>query len=407
MGNYRKTYKLKLKRKPNHKQNKNRKINKYKTRKLRGGVVAHKNPFNAVIDITSDPGKIMDLKPKDDYTFFGFRIKFYDFSLREHEGYKEKLPVYNKTTCHNVILEDYYYESLANARFAIVITYIGTGYSNIGETIHSFILGITGPYVISSKLTLTDTELYISLTCSQETYSDKKIHKWRMLNNLEKMHKRFADNRTEPGKEYTIPEMKSIIMKKYETYDGRLFSVYHENVPSEMARGFDNEIKELIQTFGEKRVLDTLNDNAKAVADLKREKKDDTSVGIVKTNFGVMLRCLLLKYAETIGITNVYNDSVSEELIPYYSKFNFRLGNEKCGINDEITNQHEKIIVGKNKKEEATFIESLKKAKYKTNHGYRMKLCGNKYNALCDYLEKHIDNIWEEIGDNDDIYRAA
>ena len=77
MGNYRKTYKLKLKRKPNHKQNKNRKINKYKTRKLRGGVVAHKNPFNAVIDITSDPGKIMDLKPKDDYTFFGFRIKFY------------------------------------------------------------------------------------------------------------------------------------------------------------------------------------------------------------------------------------------------------------------------------------------------------------------------------------------
>jgi hypothetical protein len=404
MGNYRKTYKLKLKRKPNHKQNKNRKINKYKTRKLRGGVgvVAHKNPFNAVIDITSDPGKIMDLKPKDDYTFFGFRIKFYDFSLLEHEGYKEKLPVYNAMTCHNVILEDYYYESLSNARFAIVITYIGTGYYNIGETIHSFILGITGPYAISSKLTLTDTELYISLTCSQETYSEKKTHKWRMLNNLEKMHKRFADNRTEPGKEYTIQEMKSIIMEKYETRG----IPHHEKVRKDMTRGFDNEIKELIQTFGEKRVLDTLNDNAKAVADLKRKKKDATSVGIVKTNFGVMLRCLLLRYAERIGIINVYNDSVSEELIPYYSKFNFRLGKEKCGIDDEITNQHEAIIVKNNKKEDAKFIESLK-ADYRTDHGYRMKLCGNNYAALCDYLEKHIDNIWKEIGENDDIYMSA
>ena len=433
MGNYRKTYKLKLKRKPNHKQNKNRKINKYKTRKLRGGfgegVGAHRNPnpFNGRIDITSEPLTIMDLKPKDDYTFFGFRIKFYDFSLPEHEGYKEKLPGYNAMTCHNVIREYYYKESLAKARFAIVITYIDSAkpfynvvelgestkaYYTIGETIHSFILGTTGPYVIDNKLTLTENDLYISLTCSQETYSIDKIRKWDMLNNLEKMHKKFADanNRPEPPPkeyEYTIPKIKSIIMEKYESHDGIPLSVFLDNKRKEIARGFDNDIKELIQTFGEKRVLDTLNDNAKAVADLKLEKKDATSVGIVKTNFGVMLRCLLFKYAKKIGITNVYNDSASEELIPYYSKFNFRLGKEKCGRNDEITNQHE-IIVGKNKKEEENyFIETLKKADYKTNHGYRMKLCGNKYEALCGYLKNHIENIWEEIGDNNDIYMAA
>jgi hypothetical protein len=423
MGNYRKTHKLKLKRKPNHKQNKNRKINKYKTRKLRGGfgerVGSHRNPFNGRIDITSHPSMILNLKPKDHYTFFGFRIKFYDFSLPEHEGYKEKLPVYNSMTCNNVIPVKYYNESLAKARFAIVITYIDTTklicnvdemmtMSSAGETVHSFILGTNGPYVIDDKLTLTAEDLYISLICSQETYSENKTRKWYMIDKLEKLSKKFADanNRTEPQfeeYEYTIPEIKSIIMESGPPLTPS--QVFLIKKKKETALEFDKNIKELIQTFTEERVLAILNGNAKALLKLTLEKQNATSVATVKTNFGVMLSCLLFRYVKTIGIINVYNDSASEELISYYSRFNFRLGKEKCGIDDEITKQHE-IIVGKNKEEKAEFIESLK-AKYKTNHGYRMKLCGNKYEALCDYLENHIENTWEEIGNNDDIYMSA
>ena len=291
--------------------------NKKYIRKGKRKVLVGGDPFDTIIDITKTPDKIWDLKPGDHYTFFGYTIKFYDFNIPEHVIFKDKIKKnYNRKSCHQKIPIEYFEKAVDKSRFAIIITFLETvNYDkDYPEILDSFILANTGPYTIDSNLELTDEDLYVYLTCSIETYSNKK----------------FEEKKTFPK---------------------------------------------------------------------------DYKAGNIKTHFGIILRCLLLKYAKSIGIKNVYNDAGESHLIPYYTRFNFRLGKEKCDVFDEITNKHEQVISEKNEEKNKEFIDSLQE--YKTSAGYRMKLCGNNYDALCKYSTDHLHEAWGQIGEYDDIYNAA
>jgi hypothetical protein len=78
--------------------------------------------------------------------------------------------------------------------------------------------------------------------------------------------------------------------------------------------------------------------------------------GKINISFGILLRCILLQYTKKIGYVNVYNDASNISLIPYYTRFGFRLGKENCGIQDNITDSHNAHLL---KKTEKMFYDKL------------------------------------------------
>lgn len=242
------------------------------------------------------------------YTFFGYHIKFFDFTLLGHDKNVLKQMKGINDACHFEIGKDYYDKIIEKIRFAIVILF----YS---DDLNKYVYD---SFILCEEL--SPTELYISLTCSKEIYSDKKY---------------LANN----GKKDSN----------------------------------DNPLSPL-------------------------------SLGNIKTGFGVILRCIMLKYTKSIGFVNIYNDAAGYDLIPYYTRFGYRLGKSACNTSDIVTDEHEKSILDANDKE---FYLKLKDSEYKTPNGFRMKLCGNKYENMCDYSYKKIKETWAELEQYDDIYISS
>ena len=138
--------------------------------------------------------------------------------------------------------------------------------------------------------------------------------------------------------------------------------------------------------------------------------KGNFNKGNINMSFGLFLRCVILTYAKSIGFTNVYNDASESDLIPYYTRFGFRLGKNKCGTEDKITEKHELAI---SKKTEKDFYASVNIMTdndstdvYKTKSGFRMKLQGIEVGNMCSHAHKKLTENWSDLEKYDDIYNS-
>lgn len=259
-------------------------IRKKKTRKMKGGF----NNFPVTEIHNSDD--LFNIKPGETYKFFGYKLSFYDFEIPNQQLFKEEIIKKSiQQTCRWQINNSYFKEKLSNARFLLTITY--NDLTDGSEEIDSFIMANTMPEN-------PDNDLYISLSCARENWSEKK--------------------------------------------------------------------------------------NA-----------------AVKTSFGTILQCILLKYVKTIGFNDVYNSAAHYGLVNYYKRWGFRLHKNKCGMPDELTYKHELRISQGEDLTKAELEDVKKKA------GYDMKLCGNDSTNICEYSRLQLAKVWKELEKFEDIYYSA
>ena len=234
---------------------------------------------------------VFSIKPGQVYNFFGYKLSFYDFDLPEHQPFKEVLIEKSiDNACHKSIYYNYYTYFIKKSRFMLTITY-NNQYDE--EELDSFILANTIKENIKN-------DLYISLSCSRNVYSERKYYD----------------------------------MIDYEDSDG-----------------------------------------------------------LIKTGFGTILRCILLKYVKTIGFNDIYNTAINYNMISYYKRWGFLLNTTKCNVHDEITNKH--AIQNISEEELSHMI---------TGDGYSMKLCGNDSSKLCNYAKTQLQSVWVELEHYTDIY---
>ena len=117
--------------------------------------------------------------------------------------------------------------------------------------------------------------------------------------------------------------------------------------------------------------------------------------GDVQLGMGTILRAILVHYCFSHGYVNVYNDAAGADLIPYYARFGYRLGEKPCNTDDEITEWHNAHLDAS--------IKTLETNAHKTNHGYRMKLCNHFDGKLLDYYKMKIEFIKRTLLEYPDI----
>ena len=122
-------------------------------------------------------------------------------------------------------------------------------------------------------------------------------------------------------------------------------------------------------------------------------------------SFGLLLMYIMMNYLKSIGFANGYNDASHKGLLPYYSRWNYRLGKGSCDLNDDvITVKHNELIELKNSEELDHFYDSLASINYESSSGYRMKLCGINLNGWREYLIKTNTGIKERLEANESVY---
>jgi hypothetical protein len=93
---------------------------------------------------------------------------------------------------------------------------------------------------------------------------------------------------------------------------------------------------------------------------------------IVPTKLGLILRTTMLNYARNhLNITNAYNHAANKELLKYYRKLGWILGNQACETPDAISDQFERI----GSEDIDKLLESYDVSLIITKEGYPMKLC--------------------------------
>jgi hypothetical protein len=121
-------------------------------------------------------------------------------------------------------------------------------------------------------------------------------------------------------------------------------------------------------------------------------------------SFGLMLRYILLNHLKSEGYSHAYNDAATNKLIPYYSRWNYRLGKEKCTDADELTQRHNTLISQKDEAYINAFYKEIDAMDYHTNSGYRMKLCNIDLTGWKEYLIRTNTGIDERLSVNEDAY---
>jgi hypothetical protein len=345
---------------------------------MRGGA------FETIKDITGNPMELFNIKPGDYYKFFNFHMRFYDFNIEEHKQYKEAFYNYGiESACIHGIKPEYYSEVVEKTRFAIIISFYQF---HPAET--SIFRGKTIHYK-------ERTEEYLdSFIYANDFYEHNKGSKKSKSKSKSK-----SSNSTKKSKSGTRSTTGSQTKKA---------TTGSQTKGGTGSRGSDLKTDDLYVS---------LTCSRKIYSPAKYEetkppgtKEEYSKYGDVNTGFGIILRCILLNYAKTIGFKNVYNDASFEGLVRYYTRFGFRLGKQKCGEPDEITAEHEEIIKNKDKatleKNEKDFVKKITDEGYTTKNGYRMKLCGINYDEMCSYSYKKIKETWAELEKYTDIYTS-
>jgi hypothetical protein len=93
---------------------------------------------------------------------------------------------------------------------------------------------------------------------------------------------------------------------------------------------------------------------------------------VVPTKLGLILRTAMLTYASNhLDIKNAYNHAANKDLVKYYRKLGWVLGNQACEVEESVTLVFESI-----KPEDIDeFLESYDVSLIKTISGYPMKMC--------------------------------
>jgi hypothetical protein len=120
--------------------------------------------------------------------------------------------------------------------------------------------------------------------------------------------------------------------------------------------------------------------------------------------FGLLIMYIMLNYLKSVGFVNAYLDAAYDELLPYYSRWNYRLGKGSCELADAVTEKHNEIIKLNVADELKSFYSHLDDDKYTTEHGYRMKLCGIDLTGWTEYLIKTNTGIKERLEANQLVY---
>lgn len=127
--------------------------------------------------------------------------------------------------------------------------------------------------------------------------------------------------------------------------------------------------------------------------------------------WGTFLLFILLKSFGTKKI-NLYNDASRKDVIHYHKRFLFNLGNKRCHLEDLIYNTSSdidyNIIHGYNSINKEKLNELIKSlpSNYRTNSGYRMKICDiqNTVNlAKINEIEKYLELKWSQTFNIDNL----
>ena len=119
--------------------------------------------------------------------------------------------------------------------------------------------------------------------------------------------------------------------------------------------------------------------------------------------WGTFLLYLLVKSFGKKSV-HLYNDASGKDVIHYHKRFLFNLGKKRCHIEDSIYNSSLEIPYDvmngpiANKEILEDFIKKLPD-NYKTNSGYRMKICNiqNEINiAKINDLERYLQHKWDQ-----------
>lgn len=159
----------------NSKKQKIKKIKKIKVRKIKTKKILKKNKRTKIMKggfnnfpVTQihNSDDLFSITPGQTYKFFGFKLSFYDFDLPSQQPFKEEIIQQSiQQTCRWQINNNYYREKLSAARFLLIITY--NDLSDGSEEIDSFIMANVMPEN-------PNNDLYISLSCARENWSEKK-----------------------------------------------------------------------------------------------------------------------------------------------------------------------------------------------------------------------------------------
>jgi len=368
---------------------------------IRGGA------FETIKDITGDPMELFNIKPGDHYKFFNFHMRFYDFDIEEHKQYKEAFKNYDTSNaCQHGIKPAYYSEVIEKTRFAIIITFYQF---HPAET--SIFRGKTIHYKERTEEYL-DSFIYANDFYEHSEGSKKSSKsKTKSSNSTKKSKSSNSTKKSTKSSNSTKKSSNSTKKSKSSTKKSSSKSKSITNTGSQTKGGAgsrDSAIKtdDLYVSLTCSRKIYSPAKYAETKP--PGTKEEFSKYGDVNTGFGIILRCVLLNYAKTIGFKNVYNDASFEGLVRYYTRFGFRLGKQKCGEPDEITAEHEEIIKNKDKatleKSEKDIVKKITDEGYTSKNGYRMKLCGINYDEMCSYSYKKIKETWAELGKYTDIY---
>jgi hypothetical protein len=111
---------------------------------------------------------------------------------------------------------------------------------------------------------------------------------------------------------------------------------------------------------------------------------------IVPTKLGLILRTAMLNYARNhLGIVNAYNHAANADLLKYYRKLGWILGNQACSSVDPISDQFMRIKSDDMDK----FLESYDVTLILTKEGYPMKLCDYDTGKMIESTIRDVMNV--------------
>jgi len=126
----------------------------------------------------------------------------------------------------------------------------------------------------------------------------------------------------------------------------------------------------------------------------------------INPSFGLLLRCILLKYAYENGYKNIYNEAVAIELVKYYSNWGFRVYSptENCD-KDKLSKIHSSYLEKGDEEDILNFYNNYTKNYFNLGKTVRMRICQsnlkNSIQKIYDYTSQKLISIWDKLNNID------
>lgn len=126
----------------------------------------------------------------------------------------------------------------------------------------------------------------------------------------------------------------------------------------------------------------------------------------INPSFGLLIRCILLKYAYENGYKNIYNEAVAVELMKYYSNWGFRVysSTEECD-KDKLSEIHSSYMEEGDEGDIYHYFDNYRKNYFKFGKIVPMRLCYKNLNInikkMYDYTSTKLISIWNKLSNID------